>query len=159
MKRPYEKAVIHRELKYEPIVWATADGEDLYRNIESMYDSYKAIIKQIDNQEQILLARDKFSQHIRQLKSNNYGEILESIANRPGWYIYKEKMLRGYVRMQAEANEIKLLGEKEAPRQKMRTPNNARTGDYGSSIPKDVKFANQRNTENEDNDKKNKRDF
>lgn len=71
LKRPYEKAVIHRELKYEPIVWATADGEDLYRNIESMYDSYKAIIKQIDNQEQILLARDKFSQHIRQLKSRS----------------------------------------------------------------------------------------
>lgn len=150
LKRPYEKAVVHRELKYEPVVWATADGEDLFRNLPSMYESYKIIFNKINDPEQKLLTKEKFSQHIRQLKSNNYGEILESIGNRPGWYIYKEKMLRGYVRMQAEANDIQLLGEKEAPRQKMHIPANVRTGSYGSRIPKGVQFANERRNEDID---------
>lgn len=150
LKRPYEKAVVHRELKYEPVVWATADGEDLFRNLPSMYESYKIIFNKINDPEQKLLTKEKFSHHIRQLKSKNYGEILESIENRPGWYIYKEKMLRGYIRMQAEANDIQLLGEKEAPRQKMHIPGNVRTGSYGSHIPKGVQFANERRNEDID---------
>lgn len=29
LKRPYEKAVLHRAPEWEDLVWATADGEDV----------------------------------------------------------------------------------------------------------------------------------
>lgn len=143
LKRLYEKAVIHRELIYEPIVWATADGYDLDRNLQAIYESYKAILNRINSQDQPLLPREKFNMHIRRLKSKSYGEILVQVENRQGWYTYKEKMLRGFVRMQAEANGIQLLGEKEAPRQIMHTATNVRTGNYGPRIPKGIRLRNE----------------
>lgn len=73
------------------------------------------------------------------LKKKSHGEILEQLKGRPGWYTYSEKMLRGYVRMQAEANGIQLAGEKLAPRQKISIPGNARTGYRGSTIPRGVR--------------------
>ena len=61
-------------------------------------------------------------------------------------------MLRGYVRMQAEANGIELLGEREAPCQKMHIPGNVRTGSCGSRIPKGIQLARERRNEDvEDN--------
>lgn len=43
LKRPYEQAVIGREQEYEDIVWSTADGENLHRDLKEMYGSYKAV--------------------------------------------------------------------------------------------------------------------
>lgn len=139
LKKPYENAVLHRDPQYETIVWSTADGEDLYRSVKDMYESYKVVSRKADAVENMLL-QSKFTEQIRKLKNKNYGEILEAVSNRQGWYTYKEKMLRGYVRMQAEANGVELSGEREAPRQRMHTPGNARTGNYGSRIPRGVKF-------------------
>ena len=137
LKRPYEQAVSHRDQQYENVVWSTADGEDLYRPLKDMFSTYKLLMQKRGFIDQSLL-QNKFSDHIRKLKDKSYGEILKQVENRPGWYTYSEKMLRGYVRMQAEANGIELSGEREAPRQKMHIPGNARTGSYGSSIPKGV---------------------
>ena len=138
LKRPYEHAVIHREQEYETVVWSTADGENLFRNLKEMYESYKVVFRKSGLQGQPL-EQAKFGEHIRKLKSKSFGEILLSVEKRPSWYIYKEKMLRGYVRMQAEANGIELSGEREAPRQKMHIPANAKTGYYGSTIPRGVR--------------------
>ena len=52
---------------------------------------------------------------------------------------FSEKMLRGYVRMQAEANGVELSGERMAPRVRMHIPGNVRTGTYGPLIPKGVR--------------------
>jgi hypothetical protein len=87
------------------------------------------------------LSQAKFSEHVRKLKTKSFGEILLSVDKRPGWYTYKEKMLRGYVRMQAEANGVELSGEKEAPRQMMHVPGNVKTGQYGPRIPKGVRLS------------------
>lgn len=139
LKNPYEKAVVHRDQVYENIVWSTADGDDLFLNTKEMYKFYTRISHKNGYQEQ-LLTQAKFNEHIRKLKSVSFGEILLSVDKRPGWYTYKEKLLRGYVRMQAESNGIELSGEKEAPRQMMRISGNVKTGYYGSRIPKGVSF-------------------
>lgn len=139
LKRPYEQAVIHRDEIYESIVWSTADGEDLARNLKDMYESYKVILRKAGSQTQPIPSA-KFNDHIRKLKSKSFGEILESIEKRPGWYTYKEKMLRGYVRMQAEANGVELTGEKEAPRQAMHVSSNLKTGYHGSTVPRGVRL-------------------
>jgi hypothetical protein len=53
--------------------------------------------------------------------------------------MYREKMLRGYVRMQAEVNGVELSGERPMPRQMVHVPMNARTGYRGPSLPPGVK--------------------
>ena len=49
-------------------------------------------------------------------------------------------MLRGYVRMQAEASGIELSGEKEALKQKMYVSGNAKTGYHSSTVPRNIRL-------------------
>ena len=139
LKRPYEKAVLQREDLFEVIVWATADGHDLQREIKDIYRSFKGIFSRY-KPEAYEIEQSSFNNYLRKLKSPAYGEILCSLDKRKGWYFYKEKMLRGYVRMQAEANGVELGGEFEMPRQQMHIQNNARTGCKGPSIPRGVRI-------------------
>ena len=87
-----------------------------------------------------LLDYEGFAAIIRKLKGKGCGEILvPSRFNRRGWLSYRENVLRGYVRMQAESHGIQLIGEQlEAPKQKMHAPASATRGYYGPSIPKGV---------------------
>lgn len=135
LRRPYEKAVLQRAPEYEDVVWATADGDDLFRSLSDMHYSYRRIIAKRDARPELEAAR--FKDIVRSLKNPALGQILQPILKRPGWYEYKEKMLRGFVRMQAEANRVELTGEREAPKQQMHV-GNARTGTFGPSIPRGV---------------------
>lgn len=140
LRRPYEQAVLLRGEEFADVVWATADGENLHRNLSDMYESYKGIVrKHLDGR--ACVSQSKFSELTRLLKQKKFGEILQSMEGRVGWYMYKEKMLRGYVRMQAEDSGIELNGEKEAPKQKMHIQGNVKTGYFGSSIPKGVRLS------------------
>ena len=139
LKRPYEKAVLQREDLFEVIVWATADGHDLQREIKDMYRSFKGVCSKF-KPDVYNVEQSSFNGYLRKLKSAAYGEILCSLDKRKGWYFYKEKMLRGYVRMQAEANGVELGGEVEIPRPQMHVQNNARTGVKGPSIPRGVRL-------------------
>lgn len=137
LKRPYEKAVLHRESEFEDIVWATADHDDLLRSLNDMYDSYRVIIgKRHDGR--IAIDRNRFSTQIRKLKQDSYGAVLQQEDGRPGWYSYREKMLRGFARMQAQANGIELNGERTTARQLMHV-GNARSGYHGASVPAGVR--------------------
>lgn len=144
LNRPYELAVNRRSIEYEAIIWATADSDYLQSSIVDMYASYKYIMKQLDASTP--LEYEKFSQQIRNLKKQKYGEILVSDIQR-GYYTYREKMLRGYVRLQAEANNIELLGEEAKPttqKEYMKIPAKSSTGYYQSRPPKGVHFGRNR---------------
>lgn len=146
LKKPYEHAVAHREQEYEDVV-CTADGDELFLSLKEIYGAYRVIIGKRDNR--VELDRTKYADCVRKLKTKAFGSILEQVSNRPGWYVYKEKMLRGYVRMQAEANGVALSGERLAPRQQMHEPANARTGYFGSTPPRGI-----RERRNEDDSEK-----
>ena len=135
LRQPYEKAVLLRAPEYEDIVWSTADGEDLFRSLPSMYSSYQKVIE--DRVGRLALDRQKYAGIVRKLKAPAFGSVLQSYGGRAGWYEYKEKMLRGYVRMQAEANGVQLTGERAIPRQMMHV-GNTRTGSYGPNLPPGV---------------------
>lgn len=137
LKRPYQQAVTHRAEFFEDLVWATADGDDLFCNLSGMYQSYRVIAEKMARER--FIERNRFSDHVRKLREPAFGAILVQIERRPGWYTYRERMLRGFVRMQAEANGVELVGERPAPRQKMHVPANVRTGVLGPSIPKGVR--------------------
>jgi Cdc6-like AAA superfamily ATPase len=148
LRRPYERAVLQRAPEYEDVVWSTADGDDLFRSTASMFRSYEKVRE--DRPDRPKLDRQKYSDAVRRLKELAFGEVLKSIPNRLGWYEYREKMLRGYVRMQAELNGVKLTGERAIPRQIMHI-GNPRTGSYGPSIPRGID-QNKRIGAGDDND-------
>ncbi len=137
LKKPYGQAVLNRSSEFEEIVWSTADHDDLSRVLSDMYQSYTKIVAK-RGQNSILLDQSRYGAQLRKLKEENYGAILQQELGRPGWYGYREKMLRGYVRMQAEANGIQLTGERPAPKQKMYV-GNARNGYRGPDTPKGVR--------------------
>ena len=107
LKRPYEMVITQRSNDYEEVLWATADSEWLLRYIDDMYSSYKYIMQQIPDKK--ALDQSKFANRIRSLKKDSCGSILVPSVKK-GLYSYKENMLRGYVRLQAEAQGIKLVG-------------------------------------------------
>jgi hypothetical protein len=135
LREPYEKAVLLSPPEYEDVVWSSADGDDLFRDLTSMYSSYKAVVEVREGRS--LLDSKKYGDIIRKLKTARYGPVLQQYQDRPSWYEYKEKMLRGYVRMQAEANGVQLNGERAIPKQQMHV-GNSRTGSYGPSIPRGI---------------------
>jgi hypothetical protein len=142
LRRPYEKAVLHREEELEDVVWSTADNEDLFRSLQQMYESYKVVCRKRNRQD--TLDKLKFADHVRKLKQNSFGAVLVGIDGRPGWYTYREKMLRGFVRMQAEASGVELSGERDAPRQSIHVPVSARSGYRGPSVPAGVRLKGDR---------------
>lgn len=139
LKRPYQKAVLEREAMFSWVVWATADDDNLQRDIVDMYSSYKRIFTKHNSKEE-MLNQAQFGGYLRKLKDPAFGELLCSLEKRKGWYYFKEKMIRGYVRMQAEANGIELGGEIAAPTQRMHIPSNARTGFKGPSTPYGIRL-------------------
>lgn len=113
------------------------DHEDQIRSLDGIFQSYRVVIeKRADGRQ--ALDRSRFASQLRKLKGAVYGAVLTQPEVRQGLYTYTEKMLRGYVRMQAEANGIALSGERPAPRQAMHV-GNARSGYRGPSIPRGVR--------------------
>lgn len=126
LSRPYEKAINQRSQDYEEVVWSTIVAED---NIgvytKNMYEQYLGIMKQLQDKE--VLDIKKFSTRIRNLLKDEYGPILNH-GLKKGQYIYKEKMLRGYVRLRAEQRNIELvISAKEIDALKNKTQATAKT--------------------------------
>lgn len=141
LRRPYELAVTQRTDDYEEVLWSTADGEFLQRFTDDMFASYVYIVKQREGRQSLSL--EKFKARIRALRTPRTGEILVADSARKGLYRYRETMLRGYVRMQAEANGIELVGDKDptVSRQEVHVPSSARSGYRGSSVPPGVSLS------------------
>ena len=123
LKKPYEKAVLQRPPEYEDVVWATADGEDLFRSLTDIRFSYERVREKRADRPQ--LESSKLSEVVRRLKTSSAGHMLSQVPGRKGWYTYSEKMVRGFVRMQAESQGVQLTGERPAPRQTMHVAKSA----------------------------------
>lgn len=143
LKGPYEMAVKQRSPDFEPILWSSADGDILSRFLREMYSSYKRIVEQMPDMQP--LNYDAYASRVRALASTKAGSVLMRDI-KPGLYTYTLKMLRGYVRLQAEAHQIDLPGVTSyvADRQFIRAPARADTGYHGPTIPKGVRFAGEK---------------
>ncbi|WP_321862544.1 ATP-binding protein [Burkholderia cenocepacia] len=150
LQRPYMMALNQRSGDYEEILWSTADSEYLDRYLAQMFSSYEHIMRQRPQEEAI--DYKKYAARIRKLKSPSCGEILVSHPTKPGLYTYREKMLRGYVRMQAEAHGIELAGEKipQSEKPTMHVRSSAGRGYYGPSVPAGIHLGRQRRKESGD---------
>lgn len=113
LKQPYETATRKYTNDYENLLWAVADGHELQRSSRDIYASYVRIMK-VQNLEP--LPRNKFNARMNNLKKPNYASILS--ATRQGWYEFSEKVIRGYARLRAEQEGVRL--EIDHPSQRRR---------------------------------------
>ena len=110
LKELYETATQKYSNDYQEILWGVADHHELKRRSADIYQSYLAISRQRDERP---MDRTKFNNRMNYLKAKSHGEIL--IGSRQGWYELREPILRGYIRLRAEAEGIELA--REHPRQ------------------------------------------
>ena len=93
---------VERE-QYEAVLWALADHHELSRRSAAIFDTYVHLTHKYNIK---TLPRDKFTQRINALKRETHGSILR--GSRQGWYEFGEPVMRGYVRLQAEAGNVQL---------------------------------------------------
>jgi hypothetical protein len=105
LKASYETATLKYSDsdEYEGVLWAVADHHELKRRSTDIFDLYRALTQDANVKS---LSREKFNQRINALKSEGHGAILE--GTRQGWYQFREPVMRGYVRLRAEAKGVEL---------------------------------------------------
>ncbi len=89
--------------QYEAVLWAVADHHELSRRSADIFDVYSYLARKYDI---TVLPREKFTQRINALKRSTHGQILK--GSRQGWYEFREPVMRGYVRLRAEAQDVEL---------------------------------------------------
>ncbi|MBN8956999.1 MAG: hypothetical protein J0H17_10570, partial [Rhizobiales bacterium] len=89
--------------QYEAVLWAVADHHELSRRSADIFDVYSHLTRTYDI---TTLPRDKFTQRMNALKRPAHGSILK--GSRQGWYEFREPVMRGYVRLRAEAQNVEL---------------------------------------------------
>ncbi|OTQ71031.1 AAA family ATPase [Gilliamella sp. N-G2] len=107
LRNKYSSATECRDVIYHHILWSMADSADFFRHKTNIYTSYQSICKQLNIS---AVDNKKLSSKINNLTKLDYGEIIVRHADgkRPGWYEFSESIIRGYVRMIAEMNNIDL---------------------------------------------------
>lgn len=138
-KRPYDLAITRPDENIEDILWSTADTEFLVRNSKELYASYQYITRKRQRKE---LDIATYKKYLSKIGKPEYGEIITRTEPRKDYFTYKEKMLRGYVRLQAEAHGILLYDSPaSAPTPLTANATSSRTGYHAGSIPPGVAFS------------------
>jgi uncharacterized protein len=125
LRKAYDKAVKKELDEYQEVLWAVADHYELERNLTAIYtNSYLRIMQ---GRRRAPLSQKVFSTRISALKSPRHGSILSS--PRRGWVQFSENLIRGYVRLVAEGEGVRLALEHEpAPEPKTLTVGPHRKG-------------------------------
>lgn len=144
--KPYEMALKQRTKDYEEVMWATAVVDWQGDYLKEMYKMYDVICEQVrfdlNKIDFIKLNYSQFSSRIKNLTTENCGKILlTKFEYGKGYYTFREKMMRGYIRMQAEANQIEistLSNEKNVSN--VIHVASRRTGYHASKLPGSIRF-------------------
>jgi AAA ATPase domain len=107
LKVAYEKATQKYKNDYEEVLWSVADDSDLRRQVTDIYN--KSYLRIMELRKKKPLAKTTFYSRMGMLSKTGNGSVLETTG--AGWYQFRENRLRGYVRLVAERNGIKLDSE------------------------------------------------
>ncbi|MDA9544273.1 hypothetical protein ACM43_06840 [Bradyrhizobium sp. CCBAU 45321] len=107
LRAQYDKATqkYRNTADYQEALWALADSTSDRRQIADIYEnSYKWIVtKRVGR---TLMPRDKLNQRYLSLRKDTHGRIVA--GHGAGWFSFRENIMRGYVRLRAEAEGINL---------------------------------------------------
>ncbi|MCX8966324.1 ATP-binding protein [Erwinia psidii] len=103
LRRSYDLATC-RDENMHYILWAMAEGADLNRSKDHIIASYIQVMNLLNFTP---LSQKPFDNRLARLRKENHGSILAhalvgTSGVRPGWFRFRENMIRGFVRMQAE---------------------------------------------------------
>jgi len=105
LKIAYDKATQKYSDDYQEVLWAVADSKILRRQISEIYEnSYLSIMDQ--RPERPELSKHRFNTRLYNLARESHGRILGRTG--AGWYQFRENVLRGYVRLKAEEQGIRV---------------------------------------------------
>lgn len=113
LRRSYEMATFRDEHMHY-ILWGMAEGADLNRVKEHIIASYIQVMTLLGVEP---LTQKVFDSYFTRLRKENHGCILTHAlvgpsGVRPNWFRFRENMIRGFVRMQAEKCGIQLNFER-----------------------------------------------
>lgn len=95
-------------LDYEEALWALADRTATRRQIKEIYESsYVRICAEQSGRN--TLSKDIFNQRMLMLRKDSHAKIIQGHGS--GWFSFRENVVRGYVRLKAESEGIKLVPE------------------------------------------------
>lgn len=110
LRAAYEKATYktRNRLDFEEALWALADTSETKRQITKVHDgSYKRIMR--ERPDRVSLNKEKLNQRFLRLRDPSHGSILKGHGS--GWYSFRENVMRGYVRLQAQNQGVVLKPE------------------------------------------------
>jgi uncharacterized protein len=88
---------------YEETLWALADKTSDRRQLTNIYESsYSKIMLSRTGRNR--LAKEKLNQRLLSLRKESHGKIV--IGYGSGWFSFRENIMRGYVRLDAETKGI-----------------------------------------------------
>jgi hypothetical protein len=110
LRTTYDRAIATETADYEELLWAMADHRDFIRSSESVYESYAQLFGGVlrEGDDEPLLDRTTVTARLNALKGQSRGCILSAVSNRRGWYQFTESIMRGYVRLRAEEQDVEL---------------------------------------------------
>jgi hypothetical protein len=137
LKATYEKATqkYAGSDQYQAVLWALADHHELSRRSADIFDVYTHLTRKYDI---TTLPRDKFAQRINSLKKPTHGSILR--GSRQGWYEFREPVMRGYVRLQAEAQDVELGADHANEYRGHKKAANHIVAIFGAAKPSSIRF-------------------
>ena len=88
---------------YEEALWALADKTSDRRQLTNIYDvSYSKIMAKRPLRQK--LTKEKLNQKLLSLRKESHGNIVVGYGS--GWFSFRENIMRGYVRLDAENKGI-----------------------------------------------------
>jgi hypothetical protein len=88
---------------YEEALWALADKTSDRRQLTNIYDvSYTKVMAKRPRRPK--LSKEKLNQRLLSLKKDSHGNIVVGYGS--GWFSFRENIMRGYVRLDAENKDI-----------------------------------------------------
>jgi uncharacterized protein len=90
---------------YEEALWSLSDSTSDRRQIQDIYQmSYRKMM--LGRGDRPLLQRDEFNRRMLALSKESHGRIV--VSHGSGWFSFRENIMRGYVRLKAEHNDVRL---------------------------------------------------
>jgi hypothetical protein len=88
---------------YEEALWALADKTSDRRQLTNIYNvSYTKVMAKRSRRPK--LSKEKLNQRLLSLKKDSHGNIVVGYGS--GWFSFRENIMRGYVRLDAENKDI-----------------------------------------------------
>lgn len=110
LREKYEKATLKYkntdDFKY--VLWSLVSSPTLSRQITDVYvKSYVPMVNEIGVEK--TLSQAEFNSRMWYMTQDSHGSILT--AKGSGWYELTEKMMRGYIRLKAQAADVRLASD------------------------------------------------